>query len=299
MSQSADVSTLRKTITDELFKALGFSPSGLIRKLLDPIVKAPSNRFAQLIARFDEQVASVGLHAAIRGILPRFVKDVRVGGAENIPQQGPLLVVSNHPGTYDGLVIAANLQRDDLKVIVSGGQFARALPVTQNHLIHTTLDTGDRMAAVRSAIRHLRDGGSLLIFPSGGIDPDPALMPPAAKESLKTWSRSIELFLRKAPQTQLLMTMVSNVLSPEYLHNPLTRLRKKLRDRQRIAEFLQVIRQMLSPSSVQLTPQVTFAPPMQLTELLANVPQQLQSAIVEQAQQLLADHVASVLPQPA
>jgi len=79
------------------------------------------------------------------------------------------------------------------------------------------------MVAIRAGIRHLRDGGALLIYPSGIVDPDPDLAPGLA-ESIDTWSGSLDVFLRRAPQTCVVPTIVSNVLSRRYFDNPLVRI---------------------------------------------------------------------------
>ncbi len=57
------------------------------------------------------------------------------------------------------------------------------------------------MAAARSGIRHLQNGGALLLFGTGLIDPDPAVYPGAEKE-IENWSPSIDLFLRHVPECE-------------------------------------------------------------------------------------------------
>jgi hypothetical protein len=49
------------------------------------------------------------------------------------------------------------------------------------------------ISGVRSMIRHLEFGGSVLIFLSGRVEPDPAILP-SAHQALQNWSQSIELF---------------------------------------------------------------------------------------------------------
>jgi hypothetical protein len=59
-----------------------------------------------------------------------------------------LLVAANHPGAADGLVIAAALRRDDLKVVISDVPFTRAVPYGRKYLIYTPSNIG---ACVRRA----------------------------------------------------------------------------------------------------------------------------------------------------
>ncbi len=175
----ADINILRQKITDETIKALGLSPSDFVRKFISPIVFPATHQFAKLAAHFDHYVAKFGFSEAARWVLPRFVKDLTIIGADNVPEEGPLLVVSNHPGTVDVLAIAAGLSRDDIKIVSSAIPFIKHLPNTAQHLIFTTIDTHERMAVIRTIIRSLEEGRALLIFPSGGVDPDPAFMPEA------------------------------------------------------------------------------------------------------------------------
>ena len=100
-----------------------------------------------------------------------FVDQTKVIGAETLPKEGPLLIASNHPGAYDSLVISSQIPRDDLKIISSDIPFVKKLPETSKHMIFSTHDPHDRMSAARKAIRHLKDGGALLIFARATMDP--------------------------------------------------------------------------------------------------------------------------------
>jgi len=91
----------------------------LSRRLLWPVFWLPAQLFARLADGVEQNIDQFGLAEAARRLLPRFVDDVKVTGVERIPQHGPLLVASNHPGAYDSVAILANLPRPDLKVVVS------------------------------------------------------------------------------------------------------------------------------------------------------------------------------------
>ncbi|MGQ9599473.1 MAG: 1-acyl-sn-glycerol-3-phosphate acyltransferase [Anaerolineae bacterium] len=289
------VEDLRRYITEEIVKTFGVS-SRWARWLLGSIFRPAAERFSQLAASFDQYVASLGLNQAARWVLPVFSRDVRVHGTEHVPAEGPLLLTSNHPGTCDSLVIAANVLRPDLKIVATGVPFIRSLPSTAQYLIYCTLDPHERMNVVRSAIRHLRDGGALLIFPSGTLDPDPAISS-GADRALETWSPSLEVILRKVPHAQVLVTIVSGVLASSWARNPLVRLRRTERDQRRTAEFLQVIQQMLFPRSLLVHPALSFAPPVTVAELSNN-----QTApgvlvpLVERAKTFLASHIGMMYP---
>ena len=139
-------------------------------------------------------------------------------------------------------------------------------------------------------IRQVQEGGAVLIFPSGLVDPDPAFLSGAYQE-LGVWSPSLELVMQKVPEVKVLVTIVSGVLAPACLRNPLTRLPKEKWQQQKLAEFLQVMQQLVFARNFGLTPKVSFAPPFTAAELMANGDSSdILQAIIDQARQLLAIH---------
>ncbi len=291
---TARVEVLRRQIADEVIKALGMRPNDWTRATLGRLLFTPTHRFSLVAAEFDRRVAEDGLAEAARWALARFRTSVEVSFRGPVPRQGPLLIAANHPGTVDGLAIAASVGRPDLKIVVSGLPFLRSLPRTARHLIYLTLDPHDRMAALRRVIRHLEGDGAVLIFPSGRVDPDPAVLP-GAEEALKTWSPSTGLVLRTLPQTQVLMGMISGVLSAVHLQNPIARLRKELRQRQLLAEMMQVIRQMLAEGGEILTARLTLSAPIVAEELMrpGQGAREVTQALIQKAQSLLCEHLGS------
>jgi hypothetical protein len=103
--------------------------------------------------------------------------------------------------------------------------------------------------------QHLRRQGTLLLFPGGQIEPDPALLPDAAA-ALDAWSESVDLFARLVPDLTIVPALVSGVLSPAALRHPLTRIRRAETDRRWLGATLQFIR----PADV--TVRVSFGPPI-------------------------------------
>jgi hypothetical protein len=69
------------------------------------------------------------------------------------------------------------------------------------------------------------------------------------------------VILRRVPSTRILVAAVSGVLHPGWLRSPITRLRRSRRDRQRVAEFFQVIQQILFPNSLLVSPSIHFGQP--------------------------------------
>ena len=177
--QYVSVNELRKSLIDEIIKSVGLPRTPFWRKVFSPIFWLPTDRFSRFGSNFDKLLTKSGFNKAFINALSFFVGDVEVHGGNNIPKKGPLLVVSNHPGTYDSVVIAAHLPRDDVKIVSSDIPFIQKMRNANRHFLFTTRDTYKRMIVIKRAIRHLKSGGAILIFPSGHIDPEPAIMPEA------------------------------------------------------------------------------------------------------------------------
>ena len=255
-----DIDTLKETLIYELTKAFALPRTRISKALVQAIFGRAAQAAAEVGIGLDRAVAQGGLAAGARWVLPRFVKSHEACGVENIPAQGPLLIISNHPASIDSIVISAYINRDDYKVIIGDIPFFEHLPHVCQHAIFAPEPghTIGRMQTVRAAIRHLKSGGSLLIFPRGEIEPDPDFMP-HPDEEFHHWSRSVEIFLQHIPGLQVLIAMAGGVISPSNFHNPITWFRKARSDRQRIAFLYQLARQMLSGKELfGLRPRITF-----------------------------------------
>jgi len=281
---------IRRDITVEIYHAAKVPDIKWLRNALAPMVTAPVNRFSRLIAEFDASVMNHGFVNASRLILKKLSGEVVATGQEFIPSDGPLIIASNHPGTYDGLAIISHLPRNDFRLIVSGIPFFQNLPNASKYLIFATHDPSDRMDVIRKSVRHLQGGGSLLIFPSGRLDPDPSIYPDAG-EGLKRWSRSIDVFLKKVPEAQLILTIASGVLSREFINHPFIKLFRNDHEQRRMMEFMQVIRQMAMGKPVELHPKVTFSKRLNQSDFEKNAVSNSETAILEKATQLLNQHI--------
>ena len=287
----ANAADLTRFISDEIFIALKQSPHGLVQRLFGPLVKLPARRFATLMAEVDRRVALNGIAAAARWLLTQLVTGIDARGTEHIPPGGPVLIASNHPGAYDVVALIAGIGRDDLKIIASGVPFTRSLIATSPHLIYVNPDNPgapDRMAAIRAGIRHLQAGGALLIYPTGIVDPDPDIAP-GLEESIGTWSGSLDIFLRRTPQARVVPTIVSGVLSPRYLRNPLVKIPKTDWEKRKLAEMIQVSWQMIANKPIDLSPRLTFGGPV-CGEQLRDAEGRYRPAIIEKTRQLLLAH---------
>ncbi len=284
------IQTLSDTLIYEIITATGLPRTERVHRLFSRLFRRPAERLATLGATADHLIASDGFAKAAGWMLTNWCSQVTARGTETIPSQGPLLVISNHAGSYDTFVIASKLGREDLKLISSDIPFLKNLPHASEHIIFLSDATQDRMTAARAGIRHLQDGGSLLIYGTGLVDPDPAVYPDAEKH-IDNWSPSIDLFLRTVPDAQVLPTIVSGVLSEKWGHHPITWLRRIDWQKRKLAEFAQVIQQLFFPGRLYLTPNVSFGHPASVEKLRQESPgKQLLPAVVARARTLLAEH---------
>lgn len=251
---------LTETLIDEIARALALPQTQQIKKLIAWLTGKAIKRFTEIAAELDCVVEKQGIAGGARWLLPQFVKDHSAQGIENIPPAGPLVIASNHPAFVDSVVISAHVPRRDYKVIIGEIPFFKNLPHIKENAIFAPApsDPMGRMQVVREVIRHLKNGGAILIFPRGGIEPDPAWMP-RPDADFDHWSRSLEIFLKHVPNTQVLVTIVSGVISRAAMHHPITWFRKARPERQRLAFMYQFIRQMIAGKDVfGLRPRVTF-----------------------------------------
>lgn len=283
---------LSRSLVVELAGSIGFRNSTLVQRIVWPIFRPATNALAHIGLTFDRNVLQFGFSKAMGIALEDFATSVMVRGVESIPLEGPLLVVSNHPGTYDSLVIASQVRRDDLHFISGDIPFLRALPHAHTHFFCISDENNGRTVAARRVIRNLEDGGAMLLYGFGHIDPDPAIYDDAL-DHIDHWSPSIDVFLNAVPETHILLTIVSHVVSSKWRNSILYRLRKDPLDRRRLVEFGQVIYQLLFPGRLLSTPRISFAQPVSVEELRSeNGPGHLLPAVIHRARTLLANHMA-------
>jgi len=110
---------------------------------------------------------------------------VEVIGSLDVPSQGPLLVVANHPlGGLDGVALLKLLKphRPDTRLIAS--PVLLRIPEFRPHLI----EPEPRLGALDEAARHLAGGGCLACFPAGdaSFPVDPPWSPAVARLAQET-----------------------------------------------------------------------------------------------------------------
>jgi hypothetical protein len=277
--RSGQVEVLTKECTDDLLSAFGLGELRHGRYLLGLISRIPARRLARQVTTYDEIVGESGLAAGGAWALEQMARRVEVEGLENVPREGPLLLAANHPGLSDTVALFATTPRADLRVVAAERPFLNALPNTSRYLLTVPERSQVRFGLVRTATRHLRGCGAVLTFPGGKIEPDPAVLP-GAVEALGHWSVSVDLFARLVPDLVVVPVIVSGVLSPTALRNPLTFLRRRREDR----EWLAATFQMMTPALPNVTTRIAFGRPVHADD---SVDGSISRAVLGEARRLI------------
>ena len=166
---------------------------------------------------------------------------IHIQGAENVPQAGPLLFVGNHAGLGDAHALLSASPRQDTQILANDFGILPGLRAMRRHVI--VVDPEQPVATFRAALRHLRAGRSLLLYPRGEIEADPCLDLDSALASLTQWTGSLELFARQVPGLTIMPVAVGGLLSRRALGNVIVR---RYRDRDK-RYFLAATFQMMFP----------------------------------------------------
>ncbi len=121
------------------------------------------------------------------------------------PNQGPLIIVANHPfGIIDPIMLArwAAQFRPDLKVMTNS--LMLAMKELKDHVIPVNPFGGDdaakkNLTPMKEAIRLLRGGGTLIIFPAGEV----ASYKPGRGIDEPAWSNHVGSLVRRTQATVL------------------------------------------------------------------------------------------------
>ena len=236
----ASADALMQIALDDLVASVGCAHRPLVTRILRWCLQRPARTFARQMVEFDAAVAQLGLPGAARRAQRHYVRDVQVSHERPLPV-GPVLALANHPGMTDTLSLFSALDRDDLKIIALDRPFLTAMPHVSDRLFFVReSDSRARAQLVRQVSTHLRRGGSVLTFPAGHIEPDPAVAPDAIA-SLDRWTDSVGVFIRMAPDTAVVPVLVRGVLWRAALRQPLLRLKQTREERERLAATLQLL----------------------------------------------------------
>jgi putative hemolysin len=137
----------------------------------------------------------------------RILEELGIGWIANeldlarIPRSGPCIVVANHPfGAVEGLVLAAMLRaaRPDVKILANH-LLARIAPLRDALLCVDPFGRREAAAsnvgALRGAIRYLKAGGMLAMFPAGEVA---HFEPKRGRVVEGPWNAALEYLVRAA-----------------------------------------------------------------------------------------------------
>ncbi len=131
--------------------------------------------------------------------------EYHIGYAERLDSipDGPFITISNHPyGGIDGLILIDLFghQREDYKVMVNkllgmfktlDSSFITVTPTGEER----TAPTPDSISGIRLALKHIREGHPLGLFPSGAVS-DLSIKDRCIRD--REWQEAIIRFIRKA-----------------------------------------------------------------------------------------------------
>jgi 1-acyl-sn-glycerol-3-phosphate acyltransferase len=223
----------------DILAAFKLDRLGPFNAIAESLASIPARRLSRHILRFDDLVGQNGLAAGGRYILDEFTSSTHIEGQQHVPRCGPLLAVSNHPGMVDAMAIWVALEcRPDLKIIASEREILRLIPNIRRRLLFVNPRTGTQSGLLRDATKHLQQGGALLTFPAGAIEPDPSVR---VLGPLTGWSDSSELLVRLVPETKVLPIAVSGVISRTAHQHRVAKLFSGPKEREWAAATLQVL----------------------------------------------------------
>ncbi len=125
-------------------------------------------------------------------------------GLENIPKEGPCVIVANHPhGLSDGLMFGdvAMRVRSDIRIVVN--EFLHCVYGMRPYSITVDVYGGDaarraNMAGMRDILKWLRGGHCILVFPSGSAA---SYSPQDGRIIDDPWQANISALIRKTGAT--------------------------------------------------------------------------------------------------
>lgn len=110
-------------------------------------------------------------------LLAIFFKRVIVNGKENIPEQGPLILVANHPNTFMDPVLVASITNQRIGFVGNAGVFSNKIVAAVLRYFHVIPiyrkkdvlpgEKPDNKEAFSKCHQYLNGGNMLLIFPEG------------------------------------------------------------------------------------------------------------------------------------
>ncbi len=231
---------LARIVARESAETLIGRPGGLRVEILRQLIRPAAHQLAGRFVAYDRALGEAGLRRGSAWIVDAATGGLAVEGSEHVPARGALLVVANHPGLSDAVALVSAIGRDDAWIVTAEYPFLRALRLASRRFLFVPDAYADRLPVFRRIVSKLRAGETVVVFPAGGLEPDPALSRVAALASLPSWSRSIQLLAEVTPETRVVPAAIHGVVSRSAFDHPLAKRRGALKERQRMASLIQL-----------------------------------------------------------
>ncbi|MGB1546140.1 MAG: lysophospholipid acyltransferase family protein [Candidatus Puniceispirillaceae bacterium] len=120
-------------------------------------------------------------------------KDISNGVLASIPSTGRVVAIANHPyGVIDGLALCSIMAeaRQDYKIITH--RVLRQAPAVMDKILPIDFDETEaalqtNLESRRQALKHLKHGGAIIIFPAGAISLSPNIVGAASDEPWRSF----------------------------------------------------------------------------------------------------------------
>lgn len=245
-SRLPDLKAMREYIFTDIAQELNMRPGNLIYKSWHQLMQKAAQEFAELLLTIERSLAAGDVYQSAKLALGYLTNGQEFIGRERVPHDAPLLVVANHAGAADSLGALGCVARNDSSFVAGKRPMLEVLPNISRHLVFLEKDPVGRMENMRKIIAKLKAGESVIIFPRGSLEPDPALAQ-GTLESLKSWSESVGVFLSKVPEARLLPLLISQTVAPRVWNSLLVAWAKTPKRRRQIALIMQFAMQRLRP----------------------------------------------------
>jgi len=103
-------------------------------------------------------------------IIFKFFFRLKVTGQENIPQDGPFIIVANHSSLLDPVILGVSIKPKIIFVAAAYLFEIRWLGYLLRKANSIPVQRENDIKAIKQALKILQQGGVLGIFPEGGID---------------------------------------------------------------------------------------------------------------------------------
>jgi 1-acyl-sn-glycerol-3-phosphate acyltransferase len=288
----ADTDRLRR-IEEICFADLGsmsgLAASDLGARVVRSVFGGAVRSFARAIFDFDAAIPRVGVAAAARRISATYGGTLVGEHADDAAYDGPTLFVANHPGVHDTMAVYATSGRPDLRALSRPQPLLIEMPHLHPNLVFVDdEDKVARAAALRACISVLADGGAMVLFAAGTIEPDPATIEPG-REVLLDWPEGLGMLVRLAVRRGVPLRVV-----PIGIHGacstrtrrwfaPLLGLRPVGQKRSDLAAVLQLLAPRLGPTTVR----ARYGQPIDAAAIADRPPGEITALLREHVRQLL------------